>query len=51
MAIGVALLTGLTARWPADDSKLRLVRWASRLVAAGLVAIGVILGIDGVFDV
>ena len=51
VAIGIGLLIALTARWPAGDSKLRLMRWAVRLVAAGLVACGVIVCVDGVFDV
>lgn len=51
VAIGIGLLIALTARWPAGNSKLRLMRWAVRLVAAGLVACGVIVCVDGVFDV
>jgi small neutral amino acid transporter SnatA (MarC family) len=51
MAIGVALLTGLAARWPIDGPPGRVLRWAARLLAAGLVACGVILTIDGVLDV
>jgi small neutral amino acid transporter SnatA (MarC family) len=51
MAIGVGLLTALTAGWPAEESRLRLLRWAARLAAAGLVACGLIIGVDGVFDV
>jgi small neutral amino acid transporter SnatA (MarC family) len=51
MAIGVALLTGLAARWPTDGPGRRALRWASRVLAAALVACGVILGVDGIFDV
>jgi small neutral amino acid transporter SnatA (MarC family) len=51
MAIGVGLLVALTAWWPTDETRLRLLRWASRLGAAALVATGVVLGVDGVFDV
>ncbi len=47
MAVGVALLTGLVARWPTEDSGGRL-RWASRLLAVALVAGGVLLTLDGV---
>jgi small neutral amino acid transporter SnatA (MarC family) len=51
MAIGVALTTGLAARCPTDGPGGRVLRWAVRLVAAGLVACGVVLAIDGVMSV
>jgi small neutral amino acid transporter SnatA (MarC family) len=51
MAMGVALLTGLTAGWPTEGPGGRVVRWAVRLLAATLVACGVILTVDGVLDV
>ena len=51
MAVGVALLTALVARWPAEGPGRRVLRWAGRLLAAGFVACGVILTIDGVLDV
>ncbi|MGH2713055.1 MAG: hypothetical protein ACRDM7_04070 [Thermoleophilaceae bacterium] len=51
MAIGIALLTGLAARWPTDGPAGRVLRWAGRLLAAALVACGVILTVDGVLDV
>jgi hypothetical protein len=51
MVVGVALLTGVVARWPAEGPGRRVLRWAGRLLAAGLVACGVILAIDGVLDV
>ena len=51
MAIGVALLTGLVAGWPTEGSGGRVLRWAGRLLAAALVAGGVILTVDGVMDV
>ena len=51
MVVGVALLTALVARWPAEGPGRRVLRWAGRLLAAGLVACGVILTIDGVLDV
>ena len=51
MVVGVALLTTLVARWPARAPGRRVLRWAGRLLAAGLVACGVILTIDGVLDV
>jgi small neutral amino acid transporter SnatA (MarC family) len=51
MAIGAGALAALTARWPADGSRLRVLRWAVRLTAAALVAAGVLLCVDGVYDV
>lgn len=51
MAIAVALLGGLTAGWSPNGSRGRVLRWASRLLAAVLVACGVVLGADGVLDV
>jgi small neutral amino acid transporter SnatA (MarC family) len=51
MAVGVALLAGLAARAHTEGAGGRMLRWAARLLAAGLVACGVMLGIDGVYDV
>ncbi len=51
MVAGVALLTGLVARVSTEGSGGRALRWLGRLLAAGLVACGVVLGIDGVLDV
>ena len=51
MVAGTALLTGLVAGWPTDGAGGRGLRWAGRLMAAALVAGGVILTIDGVMDV
>jgi multiple antibiotic resistance protein len=51
MAMGIALLTGLAVGWPTEGPGGRGLRWASRLLAAALVACGVILAIDGVLDV
>jgi small neutral amino acid transporter SnatA (MarC family) len=51
MAVGVALLTGLTAGWPTEGPRGKALRWAARLLAAGLVACGVILAIDGILAV
>jgi hypothetical protein len=50
-ALGVALLTGLVAAAPTDGPRGRVLRWVARLLAAGLVACGVVLTIDGVMDV
>jgi hypothetical protein len=44
-------LTGLTAAWTTEGPKGRALRWAGRLLGAGLVACGVLLTIDGVLDV
>jgi small neutral amino acid transporter SnatA (MarC family) len=51
MAIAVVLLSGLTAWWSTDGPRGRVLRWASRLLAAVLIACGVVLGADGVLDV
>jgi small neutral amino acid transporter SnatA (MarC family) len=51
MAIAIASLTGLVAGWSPEGARGRVLRWGSRLLAAVLVACGVVLGIDGVLDV
>jgi small neutral amino acid transporter SnatA (MarC family) len=51
MVVGVALLTGLVATGPAEGTRSRVLRWAARLLGAGLVACGVILAIDAVLAV
>jgi small neutral amino acid transporter SnatA (MarC family) len=51
MAIGVAILTALAARTAMDGPKGRALRWLARLGAAGLIACGVLLTIDGVLSV
>jgi len=51
MAIGIALVTGLAAGAPTDGSGGRTLRWASRLLATGLVACGIIIALDGILDV
>jgi small neutral amino acid transporter SnatA (MarC family) len=51
MAVGVALLTALTAGRSTDGPRGRAIRWAARLLATGLVACGVILAIDGIVAV
>jgi small neutral amino acid transporter SnatA (MarC family) len=51
MAAGVAALTALVARCSTDGASGRVLRWAGRLLAAGLLACGVILTVDGVLDV
>jgi small neutral amino acid transporter SnatA (MarC family) len=50
MALGVALLSAAAA-WPIDGPRGRVLRWASRLLALGLVALGVVLAIDGILAV
>jgi hypothetical protein len=51
VALALALLAGLGFASPMDGRRGRALRWAARLLAAGLVACGIVLGIDGVFDV
>jgi hypothetical protein len=51
MAAGVAAMTGLAARCPTDGPAGRVLRWAGRVPAAGLVACGVLLAIDGILAV
>jgi len=51
LAVGVALLTAVTAAGPTEGPAGRALRWAARLLAAGLVACGVVLTLDGVQDV
>ena len=51
MALGVALLSALVARWPTEGPAGRALRWVGRLMAAALVACGVLLAIAGVLDV
>lgn len=51
LAIGVAALTGLVARGPAEGAGGGLLGWAARLSAAVLVAASVLLVIDGIFAV
>jgi small neutral amino acid transporter SnatA (MarC family) len=51
MAAGVALLTAVVARGRAEGPRERTLRWAVRLLAALLVACGVLLAVDGVLDV
>ena len=47
MAVGVGALTAVAAASPGS----RALRWASRLLAAGLLACGVLLALDGLLDV
>ena len=51
MAAGIALLTALTAGCATEGIGGRVLRWAGRLLAALLVACGVVLAVDGVLDV
>jgi small neutral amino acid transporter SnatA (MarC family) len=51
MAIAVAALTALAAFCAPESPSGRVLRWAGRLFATGLVACGVLLAIDGVLDV
>ena len=51
MVVAVALLAALTAWCPPDGPRGRVLGWARRLLAAGLIACGVLLAIDGLVDV
>jgi small neutral amino acid transporter SnatA (MarC family) len=51
MATAIALLTGLVVACPTAGPGGRALRWAGRLLAAGLVACGVLLVASGVLDV
>jgi small neutral amino acid transporter SnatA (MarC family) len=51
MAMGIALLTGLVVARPTEGPEGRVLRWAGRLLAAALVASGILLAVDGVLDV
>jgi small neutral amino acid transporter SnatA (MarC family) len=51
LAVAVALLTVLTAAGLTEDARGRALKWAGRLLAAGLVACGILLAIDGILDV
>jgi hypothetical protein len=51
MAIAVAAVIALTAAAPPDDSRARVLRWAARLIAVGLIAGGVTLVLHGILDV
>jgi hypothetical protein len=51
MAIAIALVVGLTAISPTEGSRARALRWTGRLLAAALLACGVVLAIAGVLDV
>jgi small neutral amino acid transporter SnatA (MarC family) len=51
MVAGVGLLIALCTWWPPDGPGGRALGWARRALAAGLVACGVLLAIDGILDV
>jgi small neutral amino acid transporter SnatA (MarC family) len=51
IATGVAVLVGLVAAVPTEGPGGRVLWWASRLLAAALVAGGVLLTVDGIMDV
>jgi small neutral amino acid transporter SnatA (MarC family) len=51
MVVGIALLTGLVIACPTEGPGGRVLRWAGRLLAAGLVASGILLTVDGILDV
>ena len=51
MVTAVTVLTGLTAWLPPAGPRVRVLRWAARLLGAVLVALGVLLALDGVLAV
>jgi small neutral amino acid transporter SnatA (MarC family) len=51
IAVAVALLTGLAAGWSVEGPPGRALRWAAGLLGAALLALGVVLAVDGVLDV
>jgi small neutral amino acid transporter SnatA (MarC family) len=51
VALGIVLLTALAAGWDPEGPAARVLRWASRVLAAALVAGGVLLAVDGVLAV
>jgi hypothetical protein len=51
LAVGVGVMTAVAARWDPVGVDGRVLRWASRVLAAGLVVCGVLLSIDGILAV
>jgi small neutral amino acid transporter SnatA (MarC family) len=51
MVVGVVVLTAVATRASTEGPSGRALRWAGRLLAAGLVACGVLLTIDGILSV
>ena len=51
MAAGVTALTILVAECPTEGTAASVLRWGARLLAAALVAGGVILTVDGILAV
>ena len=51
LAAGAGVLTGLAASRLTEGTAARALRWAGRLLGAGLLACGVVLTLDGVLDV
>ena len=51
MTAGVALLIALTAWGSPDGTGGRTLNWTRRIFAAGLIACGVLLAVDGLVDV
>jgi small neutral amino acid transporter SnatA (MarC family) len=51
MATGIALFTGLASGSPTEGPGGRVLRWTGRVLAAALVACGVVLAVEGVLDV
>ena len=51
IAIGIALLTGMVAASPIEGPTGRALKWLGRLLAAALIACGIVLAVDGVLSV
>jgi small neutral amino acid transporter SnatA (MarC family) len=51
MVVAIALLTALATGWSTERVGGRVLRWAGRVLAAALLACGVVLAVDGVLDV
>ena len=51
IAIGIALLTGMVAALPIEGPTGRARKWLGRLLAAALIACGIVLAVDGVLSV
>ncbi len=51
IVMGIGLMIGLAVGWPREGPGARVLAWAGRVLSAALVACGVILAVDGIFDV
>jgi small neutral amino acid transporter SnatA (MarC family) len=51
MVAGVAVLAAIASSWLVDRPRGGALRWTARLLAAVLIGVGVLLALDGIFDV